>query len=495
MIIIYLLNILKKKQIYDLLLLFSKNNEKNNKAIFNYLKKRMLLINKNILSYVNANKKFESKTFLQKMISNNLLYLSEKTRMETFKILLSEEHRKSGNINPLREDEENKNKLKIKVNRNKAKAFYDKFNESSEKIPDLELNETIFGQIFKILKDLNGKNFFLEKGRRLFRVDLVGEQAIDVGGPYHEVISCMCDELQSDYLCLFIKTPNNKDKLGELRDKYMINSDLNQIINKKAYEFIGKLMGLAISSGEALNLNLHPIIWKNILEKEIIFDEFETIDLMFVKTIKESEEALKNKDDELLDSFNLSFVININGRDIELKTNGKEIKVNLDNVEEFIRLSKSKKINEFEAQIECIKKGLYSVINENILQLLNWKQLEEMICGQPKLDIKDFKKHTEYHCYKGDEEIIKWFWEWLENSNEETQFKYLRFVSGRTRLPRSGFGFEYTHIISKISIENVYPKSATCFFTLKLPNYNSKDVLIKNIKYAIDNSVEISDAN
>ena len=87
----------------------------------------------------------------------------------------------------------------------------------------------------------------------------------------------MCDELQSDYLDLFIKTPNNASNLGKLRDKYIINPNLFENIHKKAYEFIGKLMAMAITSGEMLNLNLHPIIWKIILEDEINFEEYEKL--------------------------------------------------------------------------------------------------------------------------------------------------------------------------------------------------------------------------
>ena len=200
-------------------------------------------------------------------------------------------------------------------------------------------------------------------------------------------------------------------------------------------------MGMAISSGEALNLNLHPIIWKRILEEKINNDEYETIDHIFLNNIiKPLEEIFKNQNEDLLNDFDLNFVIkNSNETDIELINNAKNIKVNLDNLEEFIKLAKEKRFNEINNQIGYIKKGIYSVIDKNLLQILNWKQLEEMVCGKNKLDITDFKNHTEYHGYKGDDEMIKWFWEWLENSNEETQFKYLKFVSGRTRLPKSGF--------------------------------------------------------
>ena len=485
----------------DLFLYLQEKEIYKSKIIFYYLIKRIILIEKNLIKYVKANMGENSNEFLQKIILNNIIYLSENLRLEYFNSLLSNLSLTRRYIGERIEENEydydsfDRTKFSIIINRFKAKAFYDKFNENSEKIPDIELNETVFGQLFQYFKNIHSKFFIKKKGERLFHVTLEGEQAIDAGGPYHEIISCLCNELQSDYIDLFIKTPNNKNNLGKLRDKYIINPDLNKNIHEKAYEFIGKLMGTAISSGEALNLNLHPIIWKKILDKEIEFNEYETIDHIFFRnTIKKLEEALEKKDNILLEVFDLNFVIkNSKETDIELIEKGSDTKVNLDNLEKFIKLAKEKRMNEFQTQLDYIKKGLFSVIDKNIIQILNWKQLEEMICGKNKLDIDDFKKHTHYHGYKDNDEVIKWFWEWLENSNEETQFKYLKFVSGRTRLSQSGFGFEYTHLITKAGNNNSFPIAHTCFFTLDLPNYESKEILVEKITYAIENCTDISD--
>ena len=46
---------------------------------------------------------------------------------------------------------------------------------------------------------------------------------------------------------IFIKTPNNKTNSGKLGDRYMINPDSKSNINKKAYEFIGKLMVMSFN--------------------------------------------------------------------------------------------------------------------------------------------------------------------------------------------------------------------------------------------------------
>ena len=492
-----LINHLKgKNEMKKLLAFFDQKDNNEIISIFNYLKIKKSLVEKNLLNYVRTCIEPVTEEFFKKVISNSILYLSGKSRIEYFFSLLSNKIKNNEKLDF--ENQRSHNiKIQINVDRLKAKAFYDKYNENSKKIKDIELKEIIFGQVFHSFEKakINENEFLLNKGDRLFRVNLIGENAIDAGGPYHEVISYMCGELQSNYCDLFIKTPNNENNSGLLTDKYIPNPNSNKNIHKKAYIFIGKLFGMALSSGEALNLNLHPIIWKDILENEITFEDYKFVDINFYNNIKELEKGLKEKDLNLLNIYDLTFVIdNSNKSKIKLIENGSKIKVNLENLEEFINLAKKKRINEIEIQMEYIKKGLYSVIEKNLLKILNWQQLEEMICSKKVLDIQDFKEHTKYRGYNGNEEIIKWFWDWLEKSNEIIQMKYLKFVSGRTRLQKAGFGYDYKHIISRsVHLENSFPKALTCFFRLDLPNYNSQKIFMKKINYSIENCSDISD--
>ena len=447
----FIQNFKKEKEEDDLFLFFKENKNNEGKIIFKFIKTKISLIKKYFDLIIYSNSSLEG--IKNKIILNNIIYLPENIRIKYFNNILF------GNFDLYNNFDDYYSCDKIKINRFKANHFYDKFNENTEKIPDIELNKTIFGQLFNNLKKLKGKGFRIRKNKRLFKVDLEGEQAIDAGGPYHEIISLMCNELQSDYLDLFIKTPNNKNDLGDMKDRYIINPNANKNIYKYAYEFIGKFMGMAIYSGEALSLNLHPIIWKSILENKIEFEEFKTLDLSIYNFIKELEEGLKNNDKNILNNYDLYFIIkNSNNIDIELIKDGKNTKLIFEDLEKYINLVKSIKIKEFSIQMESIKKGIYSVIDKNILQILKWEQLEEMICGKNKIDINDFKAHTQYRGYTINDNIIKWFWEWLEKSDEKKQFKYLKFVSGRTRLPKPGTGNEYTHIITRLSVNNVLPK-------------------------------------
>ena len=326
-----------------------------------------------------------------------------------------------------------------------------------------------------------------EKGKKLFNVDLKGERAIDEGGPYHEILSDICDDLQSDYIELFIKTSNNKNNIGDLTDKYIINPNCNNATYQKAYRFIGKLMALAISSGETLDFNLHQIIWKGILENEITFEEFQTIDINFYNLIKTFKEILTTKDKNLFDSYNFNFIIqNLDGKEIELIENGRNIKLTLENLQRYIDLAQSKILEEIKNPIKYIREGLYSVIRKNVLQILNHEELEEMVCGEAKFNMEEFKKNTK--CDEK-EELIQWFWEWLGNCSNKDKFKYLKFVSGRSRLPKS----EYVHKIFIFDDKDKLPATHTCFFSLDMPRYDSKEILFEKMKYAIENSFSISD--
>ena len=274
-------------ELKDLLSFFLDNEKKEGKSLFNYLKIRIDLFEKNIINFIYINNSLKTEGLYKEIIEQNIIFYSI-----------------DQNYYGLRY---NKTKKQITIVRFKEMNFKEKYNE--KKITDIHLSEIIFGQLFSSLKNLEGKDFLREKGDRLFIVNLKGERASDAGGPYNEILSEICDDLQSDYIDLFINTPNNKYNIGELRDKYIINPNCDNINHKNAFEFIGKLMILSISSGETFNLNLHPIIWKSLLENEITFKDYQTIDYTFFNLIRLLKEGLSEKDEKKINSLDLNFII------------------------------------------------------------------------------------------------------------------------------------------------------------------------------------------
>ena len=81
---------------------------------------------------------------------------------------------------------------------------------------------------------------------------------------------------------------------------------------------------------------------------------------------------------------------------------------------------------------------------------------------------------------------------------------FLRFVSGRSRLPRaqssSGSQEQCIHIIksevpSQRSPDSYLPKAHTCFFQLELPAYSCAQVCRQRLLYAISNCQEVDGEN
>lgn len=225
---------------------------------------------------------------------------------------------------------------------------------------------TIFGQLFNKMKKFSVSNYRAKKDNRLFVVFLAGEGATDYGGPYRDILSTASEELHSNYLDLFIKSPNHKNEIGSLRDKYIINPGAKSALQLDMFVFIGYLMGYAICSGYLINLNLHPVIWKLILNQKVEFAEYETIDKLFYKLLLDIEKTEIKTTKDFEASYDLNYVIQLSDRsEVELKPKGKTTQVTyvitkdrLNDKDKFIELAKAQRINEFKIQIDSIRFGL-----------------------------------------------------------------------------------------------------------------------------------------
>ena len=376
----------------------------------------------------------------------------------------------------------------ISLSRIKANVFYKK------NILDNEYQYTVFSQLFRKTRSYPQKNYLCQKNNRLFKIRLIGEGATDFSGVYNEVISIISFELESQYLDLLIKTPNNKNEIGSFRDKYMPNPKAKGKLKNDMFYFLGNLMLHAICSGNVLNLNLHPIFYKKLLKNELDFSEIETLDKLSYKFICnleniKSEEEFNNAHDDLY------FVVHSSGDNslIELVENGQNKKVTYENLPEYIKLYKQFLLSEYDTQISFIRSGIFDLLTKNskknFSSLITYQDLEEFITGMPTLDLQLLRENTMTDAYDPNSKVISNFWKALESFTEEERSLYLKFVSGRTRLPDSR-SLNFTHKIQRLNKRNpddYMPTSTTCYFTLNLPDYSTYEILRDKLRYVIHN--------
>jgi len=124
------------------------------------------------------------------------------------------------------------------------------------------------------------------------------------------------------------------------------------------------------------------------------------------------------------------------------------------------------------------------------------------VCGSPDVPLYLLKSVCTHKGISPNDDLAKWLWEVLESFSNEERSLFLRFVWGRTRLPRTladfrgrdfvvqvcsvcewSGGIFTSHIWFKIfqQVPDKYhppdhylPESYTCFFMLKLPRYSCK---------------------
>ena len=65
-----------------------------------------------------------------------------------------------------------------------------------------------------------------------------------------------CQELQSPALPLLVRTPNGVQQMGQGRERWLLNPGAATATQMQMFEFLGKLMGVAVRTKNYLNLNL-----------------------------------------------------------------------------------------------------------------------------------------------------------------------------------------------------------------------------------------------
>ena len=386
--------------------------------------------------------------------------------------------------------DKSKNDIRTEINIDRPKAARHK----SKKEVDSEGQFSIFGQIYRAMAAIDNRGY--RNAERVYKVNYRGEASIDAGGPYNESMSNMCDELQSNFLRLLVPTQNNVHNIGENREAWIINPSATSDIDYMLFNFLGKLMGAAIRTQNNLNLSLPPLFWKKILMETLGIRDLRGMDVCVVQIL----EILRNPAANELTRDNFQYAYeemfttrDSSGRDVELFAGGREKAVTFDNCGEYAELVGKIRLAENPKAYTMIREGIQAVVPIDYLNLFSWKQLETLVCGTVDVNIDILKENTDYEGCGLADQHIQYFWEVLREFSPKEKSLYLKFVWGRSRLPS---GKDWRHMKVTRSnpngpVNNYMPVSHTCFFTLDLPAYTTKDAMRNKLLYAVTHCTDI----
>lgn len=321
-------------------------------------------------------------------------------------------------------------------------------------------------------------------------VSFAGEEGLDYGGPSREFFFLLSRELFNPYYGLFEYSAN---------DTYTVQiSPMSRFVDNYHdwFKFSGRMLGLALIHQYLLDAFFTRPFYKALLKLSCSLSDLEYLDAEFHQSLQ----WIKDTDISDLD-LNLTFSVDevVAGSVIEkeLKPNGKNVAVTEKNKREYIdKMVKWRLERGVTEQTKSLVDGFHEIIDHRLVSVFDARELELVIAGTAEIDVKDWRKNTDYRGgYHDSHMIIQWFWIVIEQKfNNDQRLRLLQFVTGTSSIPYEGFeALRGSNGPRKFCIEKwgkptSLPRAHTCFNRLDLPPYNSYDILYEKLLLAVEES-------
>lgn len=280
--------------------------------------------------------------------------------------------------------------------------------------------------------------------RKQLKVIFIGEYGVDEGGPIKEYFMLVSKEML-DRRGLFRRMADDRFLWIEAESKAALEC-----------ETCGFILGLAIYNGIQLDVSFPIAMYKLLLSRKV---------------------TLRDYDEELAQSMDRFYRQNSNLKEFGFETFGEF-------EDDYIG-----KLMENE-NLKSLIRGFRRVCGDSLLLRFKPEEAEQLLCGSQIIDFHKLKEVAQYDGgFTHKSPVVDWFWTIVlwEMSNDQ-RLALLHFVTGSNRIPIGGIA-SLTFVIMKNGGEDErLPTSQTCFNTLLLNEYQSREQLKKYLFLALEHS-------
>ncbi|XP_076304902.1 E3 ubiquitin-protein ligase Nedd-4-like [Tachypleus tridentatus] len=343
---------------------------------------------------------------------------------------------------------------------------------------------SIFEDMYRIVSSVSRVDLLKTK----LWIEFDGEEVLDYGGASREMFFLLSREMFNPYYGLFEYSAADNYTLQINPFSGLCNED-----HLLYFKFIGRIAGMAVYHGKLLDAFFIRPFYKMMLGKEIKLKDMESVDTEYYNSLLW---ILENDPAELELTFSVDEELFGKMQQRELKPGGANIHVTKENRLEYINLViRWRFVSRIQPQMNAFLEGFNDIIPLSLIKLFVEHELELLMCGIGKIDVKDWKNNTVYKGgYQPNHIVIQWFWRLVLSFNNEMRTRLLQFVTGTSRVPMNGFkelygsnGPQLFTIEKWGNVENL-PRSHTCFNRLDLPPYESYQDLRDKLIQAIEGS-------
>jgi ubiquitin-protein ligase E3 A len=247
-----------------------------------------------------------------------------------------------------------------------------------------------------------------------------------------------------------------------------------------------------VYNGVLLDLPLPLTLYRKVLGQEVKLRDLEELQPELGRGLRQllHYDGPGRVEDVFCQTFSVEVQWLGERRAVALRPGGEEEAVTEDNRREFVELYVDWWLNaSVHRQFEAFTKGLLTLCGGPALQLFSATEIERLVCGSPCLDFDALVRSARYEGgYQHDHRVVQWLWQVVAELGGEEKKLFLKFFTGSDRAPIGGLANLRCIIQRDGADSNKLPTSHTCFNTLLLPSYRSKEKLADRLRLAILNA-------
>ncbi|CAM9581795.1 unnamed protein product [Chrysoparadoxa australica] len=313
--------------------------------------------------------------------------------------------------------------------------------------------------------------------QKQLKVVFIGEEGVDEGGVRKEFFQLLISQLFDLDFGMFNTLEYSSDLWFSQGCTW----------SDEEYSLIGILLGLALYNNVLLDIHFPMAVYKKLLAQKLGLADLKDFDPGLLKGL---QQLLDYMEDDLEDVFCQTFEVSWTSlgetHTHELVEGGKDKPVTQGNKKLYIQLYVHWLLTESVAQqFDSFARGFHRVMEGASLSLLRAEELELLLAGEPHLDMRELERGAKYEGYTTDSPTVKAFWEVVHELSLPEQQRFLAFTTGSMKAPLGGLG-NLSILIQRAGpdSENL-PSSHTCFNSLLLPDYGSKEKLKPKLGLAL----------
>ncbi|CAD7923675.1 unnamed protein product [Amoebophrya sp. A120] len=314
-----------------------------------------------------------------------------------------------------------------------------------------------------------------------------GEEGMDAGGLTREWYVALAKDMFNPNYALFEQAAG-KQSTFHPSALSGVNSE-----HLSFFRFVGRIIGKAVFDNANIPTFFTRSLYKQMLKRRVAPQDLEALDPEYYKQV---QQIMHNDVTEMYLTFSTERQEFGQTKEYDLIPNGSKVDVTNENKHEYIqKMAEFKLLGAVKEQIASFLSGFHELLPPEI-QIFDDKELELLIAGMPKIDLKDLRANTEYTNYTENSDQIKWFWEVMGDFTEEQKAQFLQFVTGTSQVPLDGFkALIGMRGPQKFSIHRAHtterlPSAHTCFNQLDLPEYTNKQQLKTKLIQAVEMAYE-----